>query len=102
MASERNIKIFYTNHKIENSQGFCVYLSNYDYYQELGEFLEKMVHKKQSVLLMLDEIQDPRNFGALIRSAEVFGIDGIIIPERNSVRSEERRVGKECRSRWSP
>lgn len=92
LASERNIKIFYTNHKIENSQGFCIYLSNYDYYQELGEVLENSMRKENSILLILDEIQDPRNFGAIIRSAEVFGVDAIIIPERNSVRINETVV----------
>src|SRR3712207_8562886 len=51
-----------------------------------------MAGRTQSIVLMLDEIQDPRNFGALIRSAEVFGVDGILIPERNSVRINETVV----------
>ncbi|MDK4491221.1 23S rRNA (guanosine(2251)-2'-O)-methyltransferase RlmB, partial [Fusobacterium necrophorum] len=65
---------------------------DYDYYQDFDEFLERMAGRSQSILLMLDEIQDPRNFGALIRSAEVFGVDGILIPERNSVRINETVV----------
>lgn len=44
------------------------------------------------MVLILDEIQDPRNFGAIIRSAEVFKVDLIIIPERNSVRINETVV----------
>lgn len=92
LASERNIKIFYTNKKIENSQGFCIFLTDYDYYREFDEILENMARKSQSIILILDEIQDPRNFGALIRSAEVFGVDAIIIPERNSVRINETVV----------
>lgn len=32
--------------------------------------------------LLLDGVQDPFNFGAIIRSAEVLGCDGIIVPER--------------------
>ncbi len=47
---------------------------------------------ENSIVLVLDEIQDPRNFGALIRSAEVFGVKGIIIPERNAVRINETVV----------
>ena len=31
-----------------------------------------------------------------------FGWKDIILLERDQLRSEERRVGKECRSRWSP
>jgi len=36
-------------------------------------------------LLILDNITDPQNLGQIIRTAECAGIDGIIIPERNSV-----------------
>lgn len=35
-------------------------------------------------LLILDEIQDPQNLGALCRSAHLFGVDGVIIPETHS------------------
>ena len=34
---------------------------------------------------MTDGIQDPHNFGAIIRSAEVFRVDAIFIPERGQV-----------------
>lgn len=92
LASERNIKIFYNNKKVDNSQGVVAIIGNYDYYIDLGEFLEKVAPLKKSIVLILDEIQDPRNFGAIIRSAEVFGVHGIIIPERNSVRINETVV----------
>ena len=88
LASERNIKIFYTEKRIENSQGVAAYISEYDYYVDFGEFLEKIAPMENSIVLVLDEIQDPRNFGALIRSAEVFGV----IPERNAVRINETVV----------
>lgn len=35
-------------------------------------------------ILILDEIQDPQNLGACIRSAEALGVDFIVTPERNS------------------
>jgi 23S rRNA (guanosine2251-2'-O)-methyltransferase len=35
-------------------------------------------------LVLLDGIQDPQNLGAIIRSAEVFGVQGVIFPERRS------------------
>lgn len=92
LASERNIKIFYNNKKVDNSQGVVAIIGNYDYYIDLGEFLEKVAPLKKSIVLILDEVQDPRNFGAIIRSAEVFGVHGIIIPERNSVRINETVV----------
>lgn len=40
--------------------------------------------KKQPLLLMLDGIQDPRNLGAILRSAYCTGIDGVIITKRGS------------------
>lgn len=92
LASKRNIKIFYTGKKIENSQGVAVYISNHDYYIEQQLAFEELSQKEKSIVLILDEIQDPRNFGAIIRSAEVFKVDLIIIPERNSVRINETVV----------
>lgn len=89
LASTRNIKIFSVGKKEENSQGVVAYISNYDYYVEFGEFLERIAPLKKSIVLILDGVQDPRNFGAIIRSAEIFGVKGIIIPERNSVKLNE-------------
>jgi len=37
-----------------------------------------------SLLIVLDHIQDPHNMGAIIRSAEVAGADGVIFPDRRS------------------
>ncbi len=33
---------------------------------------------------MLDHLQDPQNLGTLIRTAEVMGVDGVVIPERRA------------------
>lgn len=38
----------------------------------------------QPTLVLLDEIQDPHNLGAIIRSAEALGIQGIIVPKHRS------------------
>ena len=88
-ASKRNIKVFYIDKRQDNSQGIAALISEYDYYQELNEFLEKVLRKPKSIVIILDQIQDPRNFGAIIRSAECFGVDGIVIQDRNSVRISE-------------
>ena len=41
------------------------------------------VRARQPLILMLDEIQDPHNFGAILRSAVGAGVAGVIVPERN-------------------
>ena len=92
LASKRNIKVFYIDKRQDNSQGIAALISEYDYYQELNEFLEKVLRKPKSIVIILDQIQDPRNFGAIIRSAECFGVDGIVIQDRNSVRISETVV----------
>jgi 23S rRNA (guanosine2251-2'-O)-methyltransferase len=36
-------------------------------------------------LIALDRVQDPRNFGAVLRTAEVFGVHGVIVPKHHQV-----------------
>ena len=51
----------------------------------LEEFLNKIKEKKYPTVVMLDHLEDPHNFGAIIRTSEALGIDGIIIPNDRSV-----------------
>jgi len=44
---------------------------------DVKEFVQKMEEKENSFVLMLDQIFDPQNFGALIRSAECLGADAV-------------------------
>lgn len=45
----------------------------------------KSIEKRNPILVMLDHLEDPHNFGAIIRTCEALGIDGIIIPNDRSV-----------------
>jgi 23S rRNA (guanosine2251-2'-O)-methyltransferase len=54
-------------------------------FTELKPFLETIASKSKSAILALDHLQDPQNFGALARSAEGLGWDGIILPKDRSV-----------------
>ena len=45
----------------------------------------KNINKNNPILVMLDHLEDPHNFGAIIRTCEALGIDGIIIPNDRSV-----------------
>lgn len=65
-------------------QGVAARLSIYKYYK-FEEILENLNKEKNPCVLILDEIQDPQNLGAILRSAEVIGIKNIIIPQKRSV-----------------
>ena len=45
----------------------------------------KSIKKKNPLIVMLDHLEDPHNFGAIIRTCEALGIDGIIIPNDRNV-----------------
>lgn len=65
-----------------NHQGVIAQISPLKY-TDLEDFLEKQ-HENSSIVL-LDGIEDPHNFGAIIRSCVCAGVDAIIIPSRRNV-----------------
>jgi 23S rRNA (guanosine2251-2'-O)-methyltransferase len=50
----------------------------------LDEFLEKYSKEQKIAVCVLDEIEDPHNLGAIIRSCEIFGVCGIILSSNRS------------------
>jgi 23S rRNA (guanosine2251-2'-O)-methyltransferase len=46
--------------------------------------LRELLDRKPSLLVALDSIMDPQNLGAILRTAEVAGADGALVPERRS------------------
>lgn len=50
--------------------------------------LDRLLREKRGerhFLLLLDGVEDPHNLGALLRSADATGVDGVVIPERRAV-----------------
>ena len=51
----------------------------------LEEIILKAKKKDKKIIVMLDNINDPHNLGAVLRSADVFEASGVILPKHNSV-----------------
>jgi len=51
--------------------------------REYRKFIDSLTVTPNTSLVLLDELQDPQNVGAVIRSAAAFGVSGILIPEHN-------------------
>lgn len=67
-----------------NHQGVVANISPITFY-ELEELVEKVLaNKKAPLFLLLDQLSDVRNFGAIIRTAECTGVDGIIIQKKGA------------------
>ncbi len=52
---------------------------------DVADLIERALSREPApTLVLLDEIQDPQNLGAILRSAEALGIQGIVLPRRRS------------------
>lgn len=62
-----------------NHQGIILDIEDYNYC-----YLDKILNS--NIIVILDHLEDPHNFGAIIRTCEAAGIKGIIIPKDRSVK----------------
>jgi 23S rRNA (guanosine2251-2'-O)-methyltransferase len=68
-----------------NHQGIAAQVSPYNYW-ELDALLKAAQQETDSpVIIIADGIEDPHNLGAIVRTAEAMGIQGLIIPQRRAV-----------------
>jgi len=66
-----------------NAQGVAAKKQTHKFY-DLHEIINTSKNSKYPLLLLLDSIQDTHNLGAIIRTAECCGVDGIIMTKHNS------------------
>lgn len=67
-----------------NHQGVTLQAEEYPYVH-MGQLLDKAHGSGQPpFFLLLDTLQDPQNFGTLLRTAEAVGVHGVIIPQRRT------------------
>jgi 23S rRNA (guanosine2251-2'-O)-methyltransferase len=65
-----------------NHQGVVAFIAAADYV-DADEILDEL--DQNALVLVLDGVEDPRNLGAILRTAECAGVGGVFIPERRAV-----------------
>ncbi|MBR3661028.1 MAG: 23S rRNA (guanosine(2251)-2'-O)-methyltransferase RlmB [Bacilli bacterium] len=67
-----------------NHQGIIMITSDFNYLS-----LDELLRTNPSKLIILDHLEDPHNLGAIIRTVEASGVNGIIIPKNRTVSVNE-------------
>lgn len=67
-----------------NHQGVIAEIEEYKYIS-LEELIRKNQNNSNSLLVLLDGIEDPHNLGAILRSVDAFGANGVIIGANRQV-----------------
>lgn len=68
----------------EVHQGVIALISSFEY-SSVDDILKEAKNRNEDpFIVILDEIEDPHNLGAIIRSSETAGVHGVIIPKRRS------------------
>lgn len=68
------------DHLASHHQGVVAFISP----KKFSSLEDLLAGVKNPFLVLLDEVEDPQNLGAIIRSAEAAGANGLILPERRS------------------
>lgn len=66
-------------------QGVIAVTTPYKYCEPEEILQEAKLRGEDPFIIILDEIEDPHNFGSIIRTAEIAGAHGIVIPKRRNV-----------------
>lgn len=65
-------------------QGVMAIIKPYEYL-DLNEIIRRSKTKEVPIIVLLDGINDPHNFGAILRSSDVFDVSGVIVGKHNQV-----------------
>ena len=99
MAGERRVPVVFKDRKALDKmadgaahQGVIAYAAPYGY-AEVPDILAAAEAKgEEPFIVILDEIEDPHNLGAVMRSAEGAGAHGVIIPKRRAAELTETAI----------
>ena len=66
------------------NQGVAAVIRPYEYHS-LEEIIIKSKKETRPIIVILDGINDPHNFGAILRCCDIFGVVGVVISKHNQV-----------------
>jgi 23S rRNA (guanosine2251-2'-O)-methyltransferase len=69
----------------EQHQGVVARVASAEYVDLTALLAVPVARGEPAFFVALDQVQDPRNFGALLRTAEGFGVHGVIVPKHHQV-----------------
>jgi 23S rRNA (guanosine2251-2'-O)-methyltransferase len=72
------------DHLQAGNQGLLLEVSGYTYATQADIFALSVQRAEPPLILILDTLQDPQNFGTLLRTAEVVGVHGVLLPLRRT------------------
>ena len=90
LAKEKNVIVHEVDRRkldelAPNHQGIAAFVSMYQY-AAVKDILDLAAERGESpFVVVLDGITDPHNLGAIVRTADLMGAHGVIIPERRAV-----------------
>jgi len=78
----------------QRHQGVLAEIRSSEYQDESALYRRLELHEHQPLLLVLDQVQDPHNLGACLRTAEGAGVDAVVLPKDGAapVNQTVRRV----------
>ena len=68
----------------QSHQGVAAYISPYEYAEMEDIFARAAEKNEDPFIIILDNLEDPHNLGAIMRTAECAGAHGVIIPKRRA------------------
>ena len=89
LAKKKGVKIQFVDNKIldkegSNHQGLIAETSEFKYSTVEDILAVSKNNNRDALILILDGVEDPHNFGSIIRVAECLGVDGIIIAKNRA------------------
>lgn len=84
VIKEVEVKKLDTMCREANHQGVICFAAAHEYAEVDDMFALAQQRGEEPFIIILDELEDPRNLGAIVRTAETAGAHGVIIPKRRS------------------